>query len=626
MNVTLPNGRVIEGVPEGTTKQQIMQKAIAAGIATKADFGMPAQPLNTDVPSPEQDAFVAQGYAQNQPRPQPSIADRAIAGGEAALAMGTGATTGALGMIAGTLQQGGREILAGEFGTPEAANRIEQRAADVSTSATYAPRTELGQEYVQNIGEVAAPLAGAAGLAAQTNIAANAARLGAPAARSMGADAYQQVLARSVPESTQQRSMGAAEVPAEVRRREMAAQLPVDPQLTKGQATRDVNQLRFEGETMKGELGAPLRERASQQHQAIKMSIDEWLDQTGAQGADLRSVGISVDKAIQGRARADKQRIREAYRAAEESGETREPIQTNSIVDVINNSRSAESTAPVLAAAKREVIRLGGAIEGEDGQLIPRDMTLGDAEQLRQFINKNTGYEGPNLAYSAQLKSAIDSTTENAGGDAYRAARRLREKYARQYEDRAIVADILETKRGSSDRKVALEDVFDRIVFRGSLDDARTMRKTLQTSGEEGEQAWKEIQGAGLRYIRDEATKNISRDSSGNEMISPAALNRAITRLDADGKLDFIYGKKGAEQLRALNEISKDLFTAPPGTINHSNTASVLLAALDIGISGTSGVPLPIASGLRIASKRLKDRKIKAKVEEALRAPKEGKK
>lgn len=631
MNVTLPNGRVIKGVPEGTTKQQIMQKAIASGIATEVDFGMSAQPLNTDVPSPEQDAFVAQGYAQNQPKPQPSIADRAIAGGEAALAMGTGATTGALGMIAGTLQQGGREILAGEFGTSEAANRIQQRAADVSASATYAPRTELGQEYVQNIGEAAAPLAGSAGLAAQVNIAGNAARMGAPIARQSANEAARvagQSVRDAIPSKADDsaRSMGAAQVSDEVRRREMAAQLPGAPQLTKGQATRDVNQLRFEGETMKGELGAPLRERAAQQHQAIKNSIDEWLDQTGSQGADLRSVGISIDKAIQGRAKADKQRIRDAYKAAEESGETREPIQTNSIVDVINNSRSAESTAPVLSAAKKEVLRLGGATEGEDGQLIPRDMTLGDAEQLRQFINKNTGYEGPNLAYSSQLKSAIDATTENAGGDAYRAARRLREKYARQYEDRAIVADILENKRGSSDRKVALEDVFDRIVFRGSLDDARTMRKTLQTAGEDGQQAWREVQGAGLRYIRDEATKNIARDSSGNEMISPAALNRAITRLDADGKLDFIYGKQGAEQLRALNEISKDLFTTPPGTINHSNTASVLLAALDIGISGTSGVPLPIASGLRIASKRLKDRKIKAKVEEALRAPKEGKK
>jgi len=42
MNVTLPNGKVIQGVPEGTTKEQIMQKAIASGLATQQDFGQPA--------------------------------------------------------------------------------------------------------------------------------------------------------------------------------------------------------------------------------------------------------------------------------------------------------------------------------------------------------------------------------------------------------------------------------------------------------------------------------------------------------------------------------------------------------------------------------------------------------
>lgn len=178
MNVTLPNGRVIENVPEGTTKQNIMQKAIAAGIATEADFGLPAKLINTDVPSPEQDAFVAAGYANQPQRQAPSIGDRAMALGETALAMGAGATTGTLGMIAGTLQQGGRELLSGQFGTPEAANRIEQRAADVASSATYSPRTELGQEYVQNVGDATAPLAGAAGLTAQMNIAGNAARAG----------------------------------------------------------------------------------------------------------------------------------------------------------------------------------------------------------------------------------------------------------------------------------------------------------------------------------------------------------------------------------------------------------------------------------------------------------------
>lgn len=40
MDVRLPNGKMIKGVPEGTPKDEIKRKAIAAGIAAEADFGM----------------------------------------------------------------------------------------------------------------------------------------------------------------------------------------------------------------------------------------------------------------------------------------------------------------------------------------------------------------------------------------------------------------------------------------------------------------------------------------------------------------------------------------------------------------------------------------------------------
>lgn len=43
MDVTLPNGVVLKGVPEGTTKEQIKTKAIRAGLATEADFSGAAQ-------------------------------------------------------------------------------------------------------------------------------------------------------------------------------------------------------------------------------------------------------------------------------------------------------------------------------------------------------------------------------------------------------------------------------------------------------------------------------------------------------------------------------------------------------------------------------------------------------
>ena len=50
MNVTLPNGQVINGVPDGTSKDAIMQKAISSGMATAEDFGqqiVPQSPLET---------------------------------------------------------------------------------------------------------------------------------------------------------------------------------------------------------------------------------------------------------------------------------------------------------------------------------------------------------------------------------------------------------------------------------------------------------------------------------------------------------------------------------------------------------------------------------------------------
>jgi hypothetical protein len=416
-----------------------------------------------------------------------------------------------------------------------------------------------------------------------------------------------------------QGSAGAAGTDVATMRRVAAQELPVPVDLTKGQATRDFGQLRFEQEAAKnGELGGPIRERMAQQQKAVRQSFDSWIDETGARAPDTRAVGITVDKALRAKAARDKVEIRTAYKEAEKAGETAQPVATQAVVDALNESVSAESTAPVLGAAKKELIRLGGAVEDANGQLVAKDMTLANTEQLRKFVNKTTGADPTNIKFAGDLKRAIDSTTEGAGGELYQKARGLRAKYADQYENHAVISDLLNNKRGSADRKVALEDVFDRVVFRGSLDDMRQARKVLQTGGEEGTQAWKEIQGQAVRYIRDEATKNVARDTYGNEIISPASLDKAIKRLDNEGKLDYLFGKKGAEQLRAVNDLAKVMFTTPPGAVNTSNTASVLMAALDMAVSGSAGMPLPVMSGLRMLVKNVKDRKLRARIQDAL--------
>jgi hypothetical protein len=79
--------------------------------------------------------------------------------GEALLSLITGATGGTVGMVGGTIGGVLKEIAGGEFGTRDAADRIEASATDASKALTYAPRTESGRETVQAIGETLAPLA-----------------------------------------------------------------------------------------------------------------------------------------------------------------------------------------------------------------------------------------------------------------------------------------------------------------------------------------------------------------------------------------------------------------------------------------------------------------------------------
>lgn len=43
-DIRLPNGKIIRGVPDGTPKEEIARKAIAAGLATEADFNIQGQP------------------------------------------------------------------------------------------------------------------------------------------------------------------------------------------------------------------------------------------------------------------------------------------------------------------------------------------------------------------------------------------------------------------------------------------------------------------------------------------------------------------------------------------------------------------------------------------------------
>jgi hypothetical protein len=142
-------------------KKQAFDLAVSRGL-----IAMPKQQITQqqftqqygDIP--DIDGIVA----PQEPAPEASMGEKAIGLAEAGLTTATGATGGLLGMIGGTFGGLIDEIRSGKFGSNEAANRIEQRATELMGALTYQPRTEQGQEYVQEIGEAGAALAPLAGL------------------------------------------------------------------------------------------------------------------------------------------------------------------------------------------------------------------------------------------------------------------------------------------------------------------------------------------------------------------------------------------------------------------------------------------------------------------------------
>ena len=435
-------------------------------------------------------------------------------------------------------------------------------------------------------------------------------------------------------------SAGAAGTDVALQRRATANQLPVPlgDMLTKGMLSRDPDQLKFEVETSKiPDIGKPLRDARIAINDKLLSNFDAAIDQTGAQTTSLRAVGAAVDKALVDKYTRAKNEVNVKYRAAANSPEALQVVDpntpvsigagenaiTSSPIDFLNANPTGLQTTGLLDHARQYAIKIGIATVDKQGQLVGNPATtVKQMEAWRKEISQATGYEPIDIRNATILKSMIDHQTEPVAGPLYRIARNARRRLSQEFEDVGVIHKLLTNKRGTLDRQVALEDVFQHAILKGSLDDVRTVRKVLQTAGEDGQQAWRELQGATLRDILDKSTKSSNLDSAGNRVLSADALDKAIKALDEDGKLDFIFTKSGAQTLRDVREIAQIAKTVPPeAAINYSNTASALLAGFaDLLTFATGGTPVATVARITISStlKHIKDAKLKARVEAAL--------
>jgi hypothetical protein len=404
--------------------------------------------------------------------------------------------------------------------------------------------------------------------------------------------------------------VGAAKVEPALTRIQTAQNLRVPVPLTKGQATRDLGQQGFETETPKNypELGKRLIAKNIEQNDKILQNFDAFINATGKETSGLIATGRVVDKALVDASEKAKNEYRASYKAAEKAGETRELIDVTPVKNYLDGLEAEEANAKVITSARVKLNKLA-----EDGKI-----SINNLEEVRKMIGEVSGDTATNMLYGKKIKNEIDAALKNQGGDLYKNSRSLRAKYAREFENLGYVDKLLQNKSGTTDRAVALEDVFNHSILSGSRQDVQNIGLTLKKAGKDGQQAWKELQGQTLQHIKDEVTKSVNINSAGDPVVSPAQFKRIVTTLDQDGKLDYIYGKKGAQEIRDLLETVINVNTKVKGAENTSNSSSAFIKGLDnISKSPLGAIPF-VKSISKNLSENAQEKMIKKQVEEAI--------
>jgi hypothetical protein len=406
--------------------------------------------------------------------------------------------------------------------------------------------------------------------------------------------------------------VGAAEVPLAVTRQEMANQLRVPIKLSKGEATGDLAQKQFEAETMKTyseDVGKPLIIGKELRNSQIGQNLDAYVDATGAKVANpfyLRPTGEAVDTALRETANTSRKAYKNAYTIARESEEGQQLVDITPITKQLGNMEAEALNAPVINSAKMKLEKLA-----PDGKI-----TLNNLEEVRKMVGDLSQDSPTQMKFGGDIKKMIDFEAEKAGGDLFKEARRLRTKFANEFENIGLIDDLLSKKTNSKDRVIAMEKVFDKSVMQSDLDSLMALGRTLKKTPN-GQQAWKELQGQTIENLRDAISKGVETDSLNQRTFNPSQFDTIIKNLDKSGKLDYMFGKSGAQEIRNLRDVNI-LINASNKNLNNANTASAMDKVLSKILKRTIG-KIPLGGQLvEAGAEAIEKKNIAKKVKESL--------
>lgn len=545
-----------------------------------------------------------QGTTAAENEPEPTLIDKAVGTGEAALSTLTGLTGGTIGMAGGTVAGIAKSIKEGTFGTQKGVQDAEQMAMRGAQALTYEPRTQSGQEQAAVVGGAMQNLVPLAGVAAELGAlqaaakpsavqAVNAVRTGAKQA---GAAVIERLPTRAIQEPTPQPGMvsvgSAATNPIEqaraiaakaspqlqaavedvIKRKEplnltaienhaQAETLPVPMRMSKGQATQDPilisEEINARGKNPEfvalfDEQNKGLIDNVN----AIKEKAapDVYMQSVNEHGDALISAYEALDNQLQTQVRAN-------YKALEQANNGKFPLDTQAFVKAAEENLTKKNRNHFLPAEVRSIVN-----QYKDGL----EMDFNGFEELRTILasearKADRAGDGNRAAAVGAVRKALEELPMSKESEALKILADAARASAKQRFD-MIKSD--SAFKSVLDGKAAADTFITKHVINADSGKVETMLRNLSFDPTNRQVA----ASAAVNWL-----KQAAKVGNDEGTFAQASFNNAMSKLGK--KLDLLLDQENANSIKQLGDVARKIKQQPSGSfVNNSNTATALIA------------------------------------------------
>ena len=370
--------------------------------------------------------------------------------------------------------------------------------------------------------------------------------------------------------------------------------------LTKGGASGDFSDQQAESIlNMSPTEGAAIRAHNAEINKALTENLKSVSTNQRPTATDPYHTGKAFQQALGKAEDASLTKVGQLYDKAELTGGN-QPVDPQPMIDglmkhlddlvVDNDAKPALSMLNVLK-------RMGLATVDSSGNILPTGKTLTATEAMALYKSANQKYvQGSNSSrilgdLKRGILEALDNTSTTAGSD-FKAATASFKAHAEKFDNPKLVSALLRVTKGTDDPIVASENVLDKIVMKGSIDDIKNIKATLASSDKtvrkEALQAWRNMRAATADFLLEKAYMGNSVNVAQERVISGSNILNAVKQIGGGGsaknealgwmKIEAIMGKKPTQELKNIVQVTLDATRKVNGAATTSGTAERLAA------------------------------------------------